>query len=226
VRNGGHYQSVADAGDAVFKPDCTEPDHITSHEGAVSSAQRMAFFGHAPATLWLTGLSGSGKSTLAFALEKMLLDAGHASCVLDGDNIRHGLNRDLGFSPIERKENIRRVAEVAKLFNDAGLIVITSFISPYRQDREMARHIIGADRFLETYLSTPIDVCEGRDPKGLYQKARAGKIAGFTGVTAPYEAPELATLTIDAGILSVQESAERLFQCLLARFRPASLNGA
>lgn len=192
---------------------------ITPHVGMVTPAERMTFFGHAPATVWLTGLSGSGKSTLAFALEERLLDAGHACCVLDGDNVRHGLNRDLGFSQVERKENIRRVAEVAKLFNDAGLIVISAFISPYRDDREMARCIIGPDRFIETYLCASIDVCEGRDPKGLYRKARAGKLSGFTGVNAPYEVPELATLIMDTGIVAVRECTERIFKCLHARFR-------
>lgn len=222
MKSAGQFQSVAGEADAgaskpVVRHEPGNCNHITPHDGLVSLDQRMGFFGHVPATLWLTGLSGSGKSTLAFALERMLIETGHASCVLDGDNIRHGLNRDLGFSPAERKENIRRVAEVAKLFNDAGLIVITSFISPYREDREIARQIIGPDRFSEVYLSTTIDVCEGRDPKGLYKMARAGDIAGFTGVSAPYEKPESAALAIDSGVLPVRESAERLFQFLIGK---------
>ncbi len=133
----------------------------------------MKFFCQTPATVWLTGLSGAGKSTLAFALEKHLLELGQASYVLDGDNVRHGLNRNLGFSHEDRTENIRRIAEVARLMNDAGLIVITAFISPYLEDREVARRIIGVEKFLEVYVSTPLKVCEERDPKGIYKRARA-----------------------------------------------------
>ena len=134
--------------------------------------------------------------------------------VLDGDNIRHGLNQDLGFSPKDRTENIRRVAEVAKLFNDAGLLVITSFISPYRQDRNMAREIIGNDRFIETWLSTSLDVCEQRDPKGLYKKARSGSITGFTGITAPYEVPNHPELRIDTSKLSIEECVSKIIDQL------------
>ncbi|MBU9889785.1 MAG: adenylyl-sulfate kinase, partial [Candidatus Omnitrophica bacterium] len=159
-------------------------------EGDVSQKDRERLLKQCPATLWLTGLSGSGKSTLAYEVEKRLMAGGHLCYVLDGDNIRHGLNCDLGFSPQDRSENIRRVAEVARLFNEAGVIVITSFISPYREDREQARKIIGKDRFIEIFLDAPIEVCEKRDPKGLYAKARAGLIPDFTGVNAPYEAPE------------------------------------
>jgi bifunctional enzyme CysN/CysC len=163
---------------------------IHRHDGTVSAKEREGLLGQRPATVWMTGLSGSGKSTVAYEVEKTLMAAGRLCYVLDGDNVRHGLNRDLGFSPQERSENIRRVAEVARLFNEAGVIVITAFISPYREDREQARKIIGADRFIEVYLEAPIDVCEKRDPKGLYEKARAGLITEFTGVNAPYEAPE------------------------------------
>ena len=136
----------------------------------------------------MTGLSGSGKSSLAYALEKRLFDDGRLCYVIDGDNVRHGLNRDLGFAPEDRAENLRRVAEVARLFNDAGVIVITSFISPYRRNRDDARRIIGAERFIEVFVDAPLAVCEERDPKGLYRKARAGEIADFTGVSASYEA--------------------------------------
>jgi adenylyl-sulfate kinase len=144
-------------------------------------------------------------------LEQRLIAAGHACFVLDGDNIRHGLNRDLGFSPSDRQENIRRIAEVAKLFNDAGLFVITAFISPYREDRGAAREIIGTERFVEVYLNASLDVCERRDSKGLYAKARAGQIAEFTGVSAPYEPPLVPDLTIDTGASSLDESVATLF---------------
>jgi adenylylsulfate kinase len=158
-----------------------------------------------PKTIWLTGLSASGKSTLAYALEHQLVDMGKPCYVLDGDNVRHGLNKDLDFSEASRTENIRRIAEVAKLMNDAGLIVITAFISPLRVDRQMAKDIIGED-FKEVYVSTSIDICESRDPKGLYAKARAGKVKHFTGISAPYEAPETPDLMIDTsqGLLEDQ----------------------
>jgi bifunctional enzyme CysN/CysC len=164
--------------------------NVAIHEGQVTHRERESLLNQKPATLWLTGLSGSGKSTIAYALEKKLIEKGHACYVLDGDNVRHGLNRDLGFSPEERTENIRRIAEVARLFNEAGIIVITAFISPYRQDREKAREIVGKERFIEILVEAPIDICEKRDPKGLYEKARQGQIPEFTGVNAPYEAPE------------------------------------
>jgi len=164
--------------------------HLTRHVGQVSTEERERLFGHRPVTIWLTGLSGSGKSTLAYALEKRLTEEGHACFVLDGDNVRHGLNRDLGFSADDRRENIRRVAEVAKLMNEAGLIVITSFISPFLADRADARQIIGEDRFAEVFVDASLEVCEGRDPKGLYAKARAGEVKEFTGISSPYEPPE------------------------------------
>lgn len=194
--------------------------NLTWHRTSVVADERQRFFRQKPATIWLTGLSGAGKSTLAFALEKELLACGHACYVLDGDNVRHGLNSDLGFSPESRKENIRRVAEVSRLFNDAGLIVISAFISPYRADREMARQAIGADRFVETYLSTPIAECEQRDPKGLYAQARAGRIPDFTGVSAPYEAPENPSIQLDTSALSVADSVQRLINHLRTNFAP------
>lgn len=153
----------------------SESTNIVWHQSQVSKARRAARFGQAPKTIWLTGLSASGKSTLAYALEHQLVEMGKACYVLDGDNVRHGLNQDLGFSEAARTENIRRVAEVAKLMNDAGLIVITAFISPLRSDRQMAKHIIG-EAYREVFVSTSIDVCEARDPKGLYAKARAGLV--------------------------------------------------
>ncbi|MFA7399624.1 MAG: adenylyl-sulfate kinase [Sideroxydans sp.] len=186
------------------------PPNLTHHLGLVTSADRAAVLEHQPATLWLTGLSASGKSTLAFALEHKLIGEGKASYVLDGDNVRHGLNRDLGFSAEERSENIRRIAEVAKLMNDAGLIVITAFISPFQADRAMAREIIGDEHFKEVYVSTPIAVCEQRDPKKLYQRARKGEVAEFTGISSPYEAPTEPALVIDTSILTQDEAVQRL----------------
>jgi len=186
------------------------PSNLTQHLGSVTSADRAAVLEHQPATLWLTGLSASGKSTLAFALEHQLIGEGKAAYVLDGDNVRHGLNRDLGFSAEDRSENIRRIAEVAKLMNDAGLIVITAFISPFQADRAMARDIIGERHFKEVYVSTPISVCEQRDPKKLYQRARKGEVAEFTGITSPYEAPIKPVLVIDTSTLTLEEAVERL----------------
>ncbi|MGE5491207.1 MAG: adenylyl-sulfate kinase [Actinomycetota bacterium] len=202
----------------------TDLEHHTSsniqrHRGLVSPTARWCTLGQQPATVWLTGLSGSGKSTLAFALEKELIDRGRAAYVLDGDNVRHGLNRDLGFSAEDRTENIRRIAEVARLFNDAGLFVIAAFISPYRQDRGAAREIIGSEHFLETYLCTDIGVCEQRDPKGLYRKAREGTIPDFTGISAPYEPPENPELTLDTGRTTVSDSVAAIMERLGPRLR-------
>ncbi len=192
---------------------------IAWQRSKVTPDDRARLLRQQAATIWLTGLSGSGKSAIAMELEQRLIEAGHACFVLDGDNIRHGLNRDLGFSPSDRKENIRRIAEVAKLFNDAGLFVITAFISPYREDRNAAREIIGSARFVEVYLSASVDVCERRDPKGLYAKARAGQIAEFTGVSAPYEPPLTPELTIDTGASGLDESVATLFDFLSDRRR-------
>ena len=169
-------------------------------------------------TVWLTGLSGAGKTSIALALAQTLKAQGQAVTVLDGDQLRHGMNRDLGFTPEDRHENIRRTAEVARLMNDAGLLVIAAFIFPSRADRAMAADIIGAAHFIEVHVSTPLAVCEARDPKGLYEKARAGQIAQFTGVSAPYEAPLAAALTLDAGSLALDESVARI--CRHLRQRP------
>lgn len=187
------------------------------HRSKVDASDRSRLLCQDPATVWLTGLSGAGKSTIAFELERQLIERGHVAFVMDGDNIRHGLSRDLGFSHEDRTENIRRIAEVAKLFNDAGLLVITAFISPYRDDRDAARNIIGEDRFIETYLNTDIHVCEHRDPKGLYRKVREGVIPEFTGITAPYEAPDNPALRIDTGRMSVDESVSVITERLRSR---------
>lgn len=194
-------------------------NNIVWQNATISAEERATTLRQKPVTLWMTGLSGAGKSTLAFALEKRLIQQGHASFVLDGDNIRHGLNRDLGFSPEARAENIRRIAEVAKLMNSAGLIVITSFISPYRQDRSIAREIIGADTFREVHISTTLAECEERDPKGLYQKARAGLIPEFTGISAPYEAPADPVLSLDTSTTTIEECVEHMMQVLADRIR-------
>ncbi|MFM0011387.1 adenylyl-sulfate kinase [Paraburkholderia sediminicola] len=182
--------------------------------GEVTARDRMQMFRHKPVTIWLTGLSGAGKSTIAFELEQQLASLGHACYVLDGDNIRHGLASDLGFDKKDRRENIRRVAHVAQLMNDAGLIVIAALISPMREDRAMARDIIGPGNFIETYLSASVDTCAGRDPKGLCAKARAGEIASFTGVSAAYEAPADPDLKIDTATQTPAESVANIFTYL------------
>lgn len=183
---------------------------ITPSESLVDCGVRRALFQQEPITIWLTGLSGSGKSTVAKALEEELIGRGNACYILDGDNVRHGLNRDLGFSAADRTENIRRISEVSRLFNEAGLIVITAFISPYLVDRAAAREIIGDGRMLEVFIDAPLTVCEARDPKGLYRKARAGEIANFTGLTAPYEAPPAPEIHIPTEMLSPAEAVARI----------------
>ena len=165
-------------------------------------------------TLWLTGLSGSGKSTIAVELEHALLENSHQAYILDGDNIRHGLNKNLGFSPEDRSENIRRIGEVARLFTDANIITITAFISPYGQDRENARKLQTDGEFIEVYVKCPLDVCEQRDTKGLYKKARAGEVKEFTGISAPYEEPLYPEITIDTSKLSVEESTKAILSYL------------
>lgn len=187
---------------------------VVPHRIAPGSRRRR--FGHEGAVVWLTGLSASGKSTLAMGLEERLLALGYACYTLDGDNIRHGLNANLGFSPEDRAENIRRVGEVAALFADAGLICITAFISPYRQDRLSARQAAQRTRFHEIHVAAGLAVCEKRDPKGLYRKARAGELRDFTGIDAPYEAPVEADLRIDTGAESVDESLAQLAAYVVA----------
>lgn len=188
---------------------------IVYHGGQVSQAERCKLLNQQPVTVWLTGLSAAGKSTLAFALERALIDLGYACYVLDGDNVRHGLNRNLGFSHEDRTENIRRIAEVARLMNDASLVVIAAFISPYRADRQLAREIIGPDCFREVYVSTSLSVCESRDPKGLYIKARQGSVSEFTGVSSPYEEPEFPDLLIDTTQLSLEVAVSQLISLVV-----------
>jgi adenylylsulfate kinase len=175
-------------------------------------------------TIWLTGLSGSGKSTIAVAAERELTNRGRLAFVLDGDNIRHGLNAKLGFSPEDRAENIRRIGEVSKLFTEAGMIVFASFISPYRSDRDAVRALMGPGDFVEIYLDASLETCEQRDVKGLYKKARAGEIPEFTGISAPYEAPESPELVLDTNRQSIEESVGKLVEYLDAKgyLTPAS----
>ena len=198
---------------------------IVPQKGNVTAAQRYEILNQRPATVWFTGLSGSGKTTLAFALEKRLVELRHPCVVLDGDNLRHGLSRDLGFSPEDRRENIRRVAEVARLMNDSGLVVITAFISPYREDRFMARRIVGEENFLEVYLDADLATCELRDKKGLYRLARQGRIAGFTGIGAPYEPPQSPNLALNTATQSPSESEARLLEVVLVAITRSQLPG-
>ncbi|MBK6744507.1 MAG: adenylyl-sulfate kinase [Hydrogenophilales bacterium] len=197
--------------------------NITWHEGPVKRENRESLLGQRGATIWFTGLSGSGKSTIAFTLEHALIEQGRLAYVLDGDNVRHGLNKNLGFSAPDRAENIRRIGEVAKLFADAGTIAIASFISPYRQDRGRVRemHQQAGLPFIEIYVDVPIDVCESRDPKGLYMKARcalaAGKGMGFTGVDDPYEAPNAPDLVVANDRVTPQEAAIQIMAYLQTR---------
>ena len=184
--------------------------NITWHEGTVSREDRQQRLGQRGVTVWLTGLSGSGKSTVAVAAERALVDQGRVAYVLDGDNVRHGLNSNLGFSPEDRTENIRRIGEVAKLFTDAGLIVFSSFISPYRSDRDQVRQNMEDGDFVEVYVAASVETCEGRDVKGLYAKARKGEIPEFTGISAPYEEPEKPELVLDTNSQTVEESVAQL----------------
>jgi len=192
-------------------------DNIVWHRNEVDRTLRNQKYSHRSAVVWLTGLSGSGKSTLAAALEKRLFNDEFKTYVLDGDNIRHGLNKDLGFSPEERKENIRRTGEVSKLFVDAGLIVITAFISPYVEDRNMVRQLFDQGEFIEVFVDCPLEVCESRDPKGLYRLARNGKIPDFTGISAPYERPQRPELVLKTDQLSLERSVDTIYDYMLEK---------
>jgi len=183
----------------------------------IDRAARARMKGQSPACLWFTGLSGSGKSTVANLVERRLHALGHHTYILDGDNVRHGLNRDLGFTDEGRVENIRRVAEVARLMVDAGLIVLVSFISPFRSERRMARELFADGEFHEVFVDTPLEICETRDPKGLYAKARAGDIKNFTGIDSPYERPEAPEMHLEGGVQPAESLAERVVQMLTGR---------
>ncbi len=190
--------------------------NIQGHHGSVCRRDREGLLGQRGCALWFTGLSGSGKSTLARAVEARLQQMGRLSYVLDGDNLRTGLCANLGFSPEDRSENIRRVGELAALFVDAGVITLTAFISPYRSDRELARRAVGAERFLEVFLDVSLETCEARDPKGLYRRARAGELSEFTGISAPYEQPLDPSLCIE-GALSLEDSVACVLDTLEER---------
>ncbi len=211
ARTGNQFQRVCSLIDAPVKA-----TNIVWHHAQVTGTQREALLNQRGGTIWLTGLPSSGKSTTAYALELELFKRGFPAYVLDGDNVRHGLNKDLGFSSVDRAENIRRVAETAKLFADAGMVVITSFISPYRVERDFARriHLAAGFRFLEVHIDTPVEVCEGRDPKGHYAKARAGILKGFTGVDDPYEAPLCPELVCRTAEISTREIVFRIIECM------------
>ncbi|MCC7210219.1 MAG: adenylyl-sulfate kinase [Candidatus Brocadia sp.] len=188
--------------------------NIKWHHGKITKDDRVNLMKQKGVTIWLTGLSGSGKSTIAVELEHALLENKHLAYILDGDNIRHGLNKNLGFSPEDRTENIRRIGEVAKLFTDANMIAITAFISPYRQDRDNVRKLLKDGEFIEIYIKCPIEVCEQRDTKGLYKKARAGEVKEFTGISAPYEEPLHPELTVDTSKMTVDESTRAVLNYL------------
>jgi len=189
--------------------------NITWHQSEIDQAAREELLKQKGCVIWFTGLSGSGKSTVANQVAGHLHQSGQITYVLDGDNIRHGLNKNLGFSPEDRQENIRRIGEVAKLFADAGLITTTAFISPYRQDRDAVRDIMSPDRFIEVFVDCPLEVCENRDPKGLYKKARAGELKGFTGIDAPYEAPQSPELVVNTNELDVAGCTEQVIAYLM-----------
>ncbi len=183
-------------------------EHIIPHNFSVDIEQLKAIKNHNPFLIWFTGLSGSGKSTIANALNQSLLEKKIHTCILDGDSVRNGLSNDLTFSPEDRRENIRRIAEVASLMiNHAGLVVLGAFISPYDRDRKRIKEIVGSDKYIEVYVSTPLEVCEQQDVKGLYKKARAGLIKDFTGIDAPYEIPRTPDLEINASTCTIEEAA-------------------
>ena len=209
--------SNATLGAGMIEHSMRRSENIQWQNVDVDKEARSSLAGHKPCIIWLTGLSGSGKSTIANALEKRLFAAGVRTYLLDGDNLRHGLNQDLGFTPADRVENIRRAGEVARLMVDAGLVVICAFISPYEAERNMVRSMVGADEFLEIFIDTPLDVLETRDPKGLYAKARAGKITNFTGIDAPYEAPTDPDLRIDTTASTIDESVEAIVDVLRSK---------
>lgn len=191
--------------------------NVVWHTHKVTRAERATIKHQKPCLLWFTGLSGSGKSTIANALDVALHERGYHTFLLDGDNVRHGLNKDLGFSDEDRIENIRRVGEVSKLFADSGLIVLSAFISPFTSDRRMVRNLFPAGEFIEVFMDTPLATCEERDPKGLYQKARAGQIRDFTGIDSPYEVPERPEVRLDTSEMSVDTCIEQLIGYLLER---------
>lgn len=192
----------------------TISSNVVWHHATVTRARREAMNGHRGAIIWFTGLSGAGKSTLAHAVEEALHQRGCRTFVLDGDNVRHGLCSDLGFSDADREENIRRIGEMAKLFMQAGVIVLTAFISPFRADRERVRNMVASGEFFEVYCNTSLDVCEDRDVKGLYKKARNGEIAEFTGISSPYEAPIDSELVVNTGMDDLEKCVQQVIELI------------
>ena len=192
----------------------TQSENIFWQKTQVDRSERAKLFGHQAKVLWFTGLSGSGKSTIAFSVEKALYSADHAVYLLDGDNVRHGLCKDLGFSPADRSENIRRIGEVAKLMLDAGLLVLCAFVSPYQADRDQVRSLVGKQDFIEIFVETPLSVCEERDVKGLYARARAGEIASFTGISSPYELPKKPDLVVNTHTSNIKTCVQQVLQLL------------
>ena len=190
-------------------------ENIVWHNQSITKEKRLTLLNQKPCILWFTGLSGSGKSTIANAVELELFKRGRKTYLLDGDNVRHGLNKDLGFSEQDRIENIRRIGEVAKLFVDSGLIVLSAFISPFKSDRQIARSLVKYDEFIEVFIDTPLEVCEQRDPKGLYKKARDGAIKNFTGISSPYEAPEEPQIHIKTDEHSIEECVDIVINYLI-----------
>lgn len=189
-------------------------ENIVWHQHEITKEMRAEQKKQTPCLIWFTGLSGSGKSTLAGALEQTLFEKGYHSYLLDGDNVRHGINKDLGFTDEDRVENIRRIGEMGKLFVDSGMIVLSAFISPFRADRRMVRDLVGDGEFIEVFMNTPLQTCEDRDPKGLYKKARAGQIKNFTGIDSDYEKPEHAEVQVDSSTMSVEECLSVLMDYL------------
>lgn len=194
-------------------------ENIIPHHHSVTLDDRIEKNGHKPKLVWFTGLSGSGKSSLANALEQQLHNRGLNTYILDGDNIRSGLNKDLDFTELSRKENIRRIAEVSKLFVDAGIVVLTAFISPFRENRRFARELVGEEHFIEVFVDCPLEVCESRDVKGLYAKARAGLIPDFTGITSPFEEPENPDIVVKTDELSLEDSLKILIDKVLPKLK-------
>jgi adenylylsulfate kinase len=197
-------------------------EHLVRHSHRIGKADRRRLNGHGSLIVWFTGLSGSGKSTIAGLVEERLHAQGVRTYLLDGDNIRLGLNNNLDFSPAGRAENIRRIGEVARLFVDAGTVVLTAFISPFRADRDRVRGLVAPDEFVEVFVNCPLDVCEKRDVKGLYQKARAGEIVDFTGIGSPFEAPRSPEVELKTDLLSVDEAVEKVMEAVGPRIRPRS----
>ncbi|MCO4759792.1 MAG: adenylyl-sulfate kinase [Oceanospirillaceae bacterium] len=190
-------------------------ENVVWHNHKVCKQSRAEQKKQKPCVFWFTGLSGSGKSTIAGALEQRLFEMGHHTYLLDGDNVRHGLNKDLGFSDEDRVENIRRIGEMSKLFADSGLLVLSAFISPFRADRQMVRELVDEGEFVEVFMDTPLEECERRDPKGLYKKARKGEIRNFTGIDSAYEKPESPEITLNTAIQTVEEAVDQMIDYLL-----------